>query len=427
MTGLTRASLDFEFAVLELIMLVHCHQHDAGRPKEHRLETWRLAFPPGSTEGNVREVPVERLIRKALEPLSAKCIAHGNGGACEGRIGGWKVQNCERTIQELIKQEIYSDDAKLEFLLKVLEWNRTCNIHQSSEQFTWVVAWKRNIMAVLPLPIPRSDQTVVSNAPNEPQPSSRAQPDPRIVKTSLTGKRAVPITQAIAQVSPNPQAPPCPTISPGVDPALYWPKAYDLSRFNILPHANEDTSPKHSHKLIRAEISRLLDARDLRNGYVYSYEVEGNEGYVKIGYTTRTLKQRHDDWSFDCNRQTKPLYPSPAQVATAISNAEGAAAAPAVLIPHARRVEALCHAELDHRRIRIYCNACLKQHIEWFEVSAIEVTAVIQKWSRWVSTQPYELLQLRSKSKWKLKAIEVQRTSKFEQFMREIAVVPASP
>lgn len=291
MMDLTRASPNFASAVLKLVKLVHCYQHDAGRPREHRLGTWRLSFPPGSAENNVPEVSIERFVRKALEPLCTECIAHGNGGACKRRIGGWKMQNCERTIQELIKQEIYSDDAKLEFLLKVLEWNRTCNIHQSSEQFIWVVAWKKNIMAVLPSPIARSDQTLVSKAPNEPQTSSRVEPGPLIVTNSLTGKRAVPV----AQVLPNPRAPPGPTISPGVDPALYRPKAYESSRFNILPHANQDASPTRSHKLIRAEINRLLDARDLRDGYVYSYEVEGNEGYVKVGYTTRLLKERHDE------------------------------------------------------------------------------------------------------------------------------------
>lgn len=423
MTGLTRASPDFEPAVLKLVMLVHCHQHDAGRPKERRLEVWRLEFPPGSADGTMPKVSVERLIRKALEPLSAECIAHGNGCACEVRIGGWKVQNCEKTLQKLIKQEIYSDNAKLEFLLQVLEWNRTCNTHQSSRQFMWVAAWKKSIMAVLPLPMPLGGQTLASNAPNDPQYSPRVQTDPLIAMTPLMTRRAVLIVQAL----PSLRAPPGPTISPDADPALYWPKAYDSSCFNILQHANHDASPTRSDKLIRAAISRLLDARDLRDGYVYSYEVEGNEGYVKIGYTTRPVTERHDEWSFDCNRQTKPLYPSPAQAAATIPSAKDAAAAPAVLVPHARRVEALCHAELDHRRIRMYCGACLKQHIEWFDVSAIEVTAVIQKWSRWMATQPYELLQLRNKSKWTLKASEVQRTLRFEQFMREIAVVPAPP
>jgi hypothetical protein len=72
----------------------------------------------------------------------------------------------------------------------------------------------------------------------------------------------------------------------------------------------------------------------------------------------------------------------------------------------------------------MYCSACLKPHVEWFKVSDAEATAVIQKWSRWIATHPYELLQLRGRSKWSLKSAEVQRTLRFEQFMGEIAVVP---
>jgi hypothetical protein len=356
----------------KLIILVHCHQHKADQPTERRLEAWRLAFSLGGADGSVPEVSVERLIRKALKPFSAECITQG----CRERVGGQKVQNCERTVQELIKQEIYSDNAKLGFLLKVLEWNRTCTTHHSSTQLTCVAAWKESVMEVLPLTIPLGDRALASNAG--------------------------------------------PTNSPDADPALYWSKAYDSSPFNILVHANHDVNSK----LIRHQLSRPLAACDLRAGYIYAYKVEGNKDYVKIGYTTRPVKERHNEWSFDCNRLTLPLNPSPAQTTTTIPSTKETAVAPAVLIPHACRVEALCHAELNHRRITIYCGACLKDHIEWFEVSAIEVMAVIQKWSGWMATQPYELLQLRDKSKWTLKADEVQRTLRFEQFMRGIAVVP---
>jgi hypothetical protein len=372
MTGLTCASPDFESAVHKLIVLVHCYQHKAGQSTERRLEAWRLAFSPGSADGSVPEVSVERLIKKALKPQSTECIIQG----CKERIGGQKVQNCEKTVQGLIKQILYSDNAKLEFLLKVLEWNRTCTTHQSSRHFACVATWKESIMEVLSMLVPLGDQALASNAG--------------------------------------------PTTSPDADPALYWSKAYDSSPFNILARAKHYVNPK----LIRDQISRPLLACDLCEGQVYAYEVKGNKGYVKIGYTTRPVTERHDEWSFDCNRQTLPLYPSPAQASAGISSTQEAAVAPTVLIPHARRVEALCHAELNHRRIRMYCGACLKPHIEWFEVSVIEVTAVIQKWSRWMATQPYELLQLRDRSEWTLKAGEVERTSRFKQFMRVIAVVP---
>ncbi|ORX91140.1 hypothetical protein BCR34DRAFT_650422 [Clohesyomyces aquaticus] len=193
-------------------------------------------------------------------------------------------------------------------------------------------------MAVLPLPMSPDDRAVASNAPNNLQARPTAQAGPLVVlNPSMTEKKAV----AVVHVLPSPGALSGPVISPDVDPALYWPKAYDSSPSNIIAHANHHASPTHPHKLICGEISRLLDARDLRDGYVYAYEVEGSEGYVKICGATE------------------------------------AAAAPAVLVPHTRRVEALCHTEFDHRLIRMYCRACLKQHVEWFEVSVIEVTAVI--------------------------------------------------
>jgi hypothetical protein len=423
MMDMTCASPDFESAMLRLVMLVHCYQHDAGRPKERRLEAWRLAFPPGSADGSVPQVSVERLIKKVLEPFSAVCIANSNGWVCKEKIGGWKVQNCDRTLQELIKPETYSDDAKLEFLLKVMEWNRTCDTHQSVKHFTWVATWKKTIVGVLPLPTPLGDQALTRNTSNEPQACPNVQADSLLATTPLmTEKRAVLITQVL----PSPRASPGPTISPDANPALYWPKAYDLSPFNILAHANHDASPTSSYKGIREKISSLLAANEFDPGYVYSYEVEGNKGYVKIGFTSRPVTKRHDEWSFECNRQTKPLYPFPAQAAAATSSAKKAAAVQDVLVPHARRVEALCHAELAHRSIRMYCSACMKQHIEWFEVSASEVAAVVQKWSRWMATRPYEQLQLRGRAKWTLKMSELQRTFKFEQFMREIAVVPAA-
>jgi hypothetical protein len=124
-----------------------------GQPSERRLEAWRLAFSPGSADGSVPEVSVERLIRKVLKPLSAECIREG----CKEKIGGQKVQNCERTIQELTKQELYSDNDKLRLLLRVLVWNKTCTTHYSSTQFACVAAWKESIIEILPLTVPLGD------------------------------------------------------------------------------------------------------------------------------------------------------------------------------------------------------------------------------------------------------------------------------
>jgi hypothetical protein len=144
------------------------------------------------------------------------------------------------------------------------------------------------------------------------------------------------------------------------------------------------------------------------------------------------VTDRHYELSFKCNRQTKSLYlPAattniPSGAAATTPAVKPVVVATAVLVLHARRIELLCRAELGHRHIRILFGTCLKQHIEWFDVPAAEVTAVIQKWSSWMATRPCELLQLRYRPKWVLKTCKVQRTLRTEQFKQELAVVPAT-
>jgi hypothetical protein len=98
-------------------------------------------------------------------------------------------------------------------------------------------------------------------------------------------------------------------------------------------------------------------------GYVYAYEVEGNKGFVKIGYTTRSIKVRSAQWRIQCDRAPKVLYPL----------------GPTKKIPHANRVEGLCLAELKHRNMIVICEACPRRHIEWLQIPATEAIAVIQK------------------------------------------------
>jgi hypothetical protein len=107
-----------------------------------------------------------------------------------------------------------------------------------------------------------------------------------------------------------------------------------------------------------------VNSDDLKDGYVYMCEVEGNERFVRIGYTCRTLEKRHREWKLDCNRLSKVLYPPS-------SNPQR--------VPNGHRVEALCHTELDHRRMGIYYTGFLKRHIEWFEIAAADAIMVIQK------------------------------------------------
>ncbi|KAK5698445.1 hypothetical protein LTR17_023649 [Elasticomyces elasticus] len=258
MTAMMCVDPSFPDALRELVMLVHCHQHDAGRPKDSRFEAWKLALAPTNSAPGELKLSVEQRIDELLGPLSAECLADVNG----------------------------------------------------------------------------------------------------------------------------------------------WTS-----------YASHVANPWNSQGLIRAEISRPLAADDVHDGYVYAYGVEGNDGFIKIGYTRRPIVEQLHEWSFHCNRRTKLLYPSNAAIDPGGTPSDASVAelgTPTTLVPHARRLDALCHAELDHRRIRIYCNGCLKLHIEWFDVSAEEVIAIILKWSKWMATRPYKILSLKSRPKWVLKAGERQ-------------------
>ncbi|KAE9369901.1 DUF1766-domain-containing protein [Stipitochalara longipes BDJ] len=205
---------------------------------------------------------------------------------------------------------------------------------------------------------------------------------------------------------PTPRNSPSLTPDLALDPAAFWPETFDTTPFDISSRCNKLANYTSSYHLIQNQIKRPLNNIDQKDGYVYLYEVEGNSGFVKLGYTSRNIEVRHQEWNFDCNRVSIGLYPIPSNSAIPVRNA--------------RRVEALCHAELDHRRIKIDCKACLKQHVEWFEVSPADAIAVFQKWSKWAATLPYERSRLRSGA-WELKYEERQKIQNIGQFMRELA------
>ncbi len=385
MTSLTQSSPTLEAELDKLVMLVHCYLHNRGYPKEDRIGDWTNVFPIG--EGK----PVVQQIRKVLGRVSTKCIGVTvKKKRCEKKIGGQKVQHCARTIDEIVKPEVYLDDAYLDGLLKVLETNMYCSIHIRKQGLKEVASWKSSIVLIRKAAGLELVQGIAApeGIGGEPQGSGK-------LPTEESGGPA-PITRRL----------PTPDFDRDLD--KFWPEAYDTTAFDITERSEGLTDYKISYALIKGELTRPLDPRptnsEVKEGYVYVFQAEGNKGFVKIGYTARSVTLRHEEWKFDCNRDTKLLYPSPL--------------VSAALVPNAHRVEKLCHAELDHRRIRIYCKACLKQHIEWFEISPAEAIAVVEKWSKWMATMPYES----EKKGWTLKEEEKPRVDDIDSFMRGISV-----
>jgi hypothetical protein len=403
MITLTRSSPELEAELHKLVMLVHCNCHDCGDPKVSRIDDWTTAFPIGDDDTKL-VVSVEKQIKRALGQLSTQCIGETVQQRCKLRIGGQKVQNCTKTIDEIVKPEVLLDDAYLDSLLEVLETNMYCHIHIDKRPLKNVALWKSSIVEIRKQADSELVQSIESKAPEGTESQTRAS------NNQETGSLSIKMSHELIMPNPGPSTPRnLRSLSPDFnrDPAKFWPETYDTTPFDIIEKSDRVADYKSSYTKVQSEVKKSLDSKDQKDGDVYLYEVEGNKGFVKIGYTGRSTETRHKEWSFDCNRDSKVLYPGSSTV-----------------VQNARRVEALCHAELAHRRIRIYCRSCLKQHIEWFEISPAEGIAVIQKWSKWMTTCPYQSNPPRSE--WTLKKEEKQRVLDIDQFMEEISIAAES-
>ncbi|KZF22292.1 DUF1766-domain-containing protein [Xylona heveae TC161] len=401
LTTFTKSSPELEDKLRKLVGLVHCKWHVDPKWKEDRVERWTSVFPPGA-DGTKPYMDIGKQIRKALGPITPCCIVEkGLGKICELEIGGQKVQNCQRTVQMIVEQEIYNrKDVYLDYLLRVLEVNQFCVAHKKYPLKNWesrkasIVEILKNSGAELVEPI--DDNTPeTADHPGGSSPCQGTEATLTSQDKDNSKKHIVPTSTRSRFVPPDLEK----------DPADFWPAEYDITPFDIIERSSQLSNYKSSYEEVRKQMREELDSIDREDGYVYLYEVEGNNEFVKIGYTGRTPDVRHEEWEFTCNRVPKALYPVPFD--------------PKMKVPNARRVEALCHAELRHRQIRHYCKLCDKQHLEWFEISPAEAIAIIRKWSEWMRTQPYRLLSLRNKDMWILKHEERARSYNMDKFMKE--------
>lgn len=109
------------------------------------------------------------------------------------------------------------------------------------------------------------------------------------------------------------------------------------------------------------------------------YSRKSSPGYVKIGWTARSVDERLAQWS-ECGYTPIELF-----------RAAG--------VPYAQRVETLTHYELikEWRREQS-CKGCLKnkgksvRHQEWFEVSQERAIQILSAWVElFKKAHPYEL------------------------------------
>ena len=147
---------------------------------------------------------------------------------------------------------------------------------------------------------------------------------------------------------------------------------------NFMPYCPTTTSRLSPAECIRQKLQQRLSPSDMTDGYVYMYWYPGKFGFVKIGYTGKSIPVRLAEWKAQCK------HAADAYLEDGLPQE--------IRVPHARRVETLVHAELKDRRVREEnCPGCRGNHIEWFDVSAQTARKVIKKWSDWMlTTRPYE-------------------------------------
>lgn len=389
--SLTQSSVEFKGELDKLARLVHCKLHNNSFSRRTRIGVWMEEFPTGDDPFIV----AERRIRKALALESTICIGKvKKGSRCKKGIGGQRVKNCVLTLDEIVKPHTYRHDSHLDGFLKVLETNMYCGRHTEKKAFQNVAFWKSSIVKII-------DQSL----------SKLAESD----TTEDAGERTGASTQLGHLESPSASRSDGLILGSGSlsipnfegDLSAFWRASYDTSPFEITEKSKKPFTHESLHENVKSKMMSELDNKDLGDGYIYLYEVDGNPGFVKIGFTTVSVEDRLRKWKFECNRDPKTLYP----------NASGGG----TTVPNARRVEALCHAELEHRRVSIFCPNCLKPHTEWFETTSAKAIEVIEKWSYWMKTLPYQSVQVKNEVKWTIKGEERERTRDMDRFIMKIS------
>ena len=374
----------------KLVELVHCYQHRRGYVKQIRLDSWTEVLPSGPNRAS-HGTSIERKIELCFGRIGTQCIGTtGENKRCKIPIGGQKAQNCTKTIEKISRAEVYLNDIDLDYFLRILATNRLCHLHTKQSLPNELKLWKERIGDVLeraslvPHRLKQSgitDNSQGQDSTTEPLAKIHTEETDILSSTSLK-KTSMSLPKSVYPVK---------------NLVTYWPDQCDKTAFDIVERGGRPDDHEASYNGVRRQMMKRLSADDQKNGYVYVYEVEGNKGFVKIGYTTRSIRKRHEEWGFDCNRKSTPLFPIPA--------------VKAALVPNAHRVEKLCHAELKHRQAIIYCQGCLKTHEEWFELLPTDAIAVIEKWSAWMKKVPYHPDRL------SLKQEEVRKASDMNKFM----------
>lgn len=362
-----------EETLRELAQRIHCQCHTGKIYIELRINKWWQAMPADKA-GRPRTLPTHRSLR-VLEYEFPTCCTGFNKSLnnCGYKLRGEKMLESARLMDQIITCVTAPRTGEsLGSLLESLKASLLCPFHDKrrirSQQGQWILeqqdSWitrlevfENDCRAALEESNQRIRRATPEPTPSAPQPSAGLQTPPATPRHAIGSRDA---------------------------------RGLDTSAFILFPKS-EALSKEEIRKSVQGIATETLDqTTKSRNqseknpGYLYAYQVDGNKGFVKIGYTTRDPKLRHAEWQGDCHRKMTVVHQSPE-------------------IPHAWRAERLVHAELLNQLVRVDCKACRKQHKEWFEIPKDKAIEVIEKWTTWMMDEPYHEIVTRAGSRWSLK------------------------
>ncbi|KAH8707788.1 hypothetical protein HC256_009958 [Beauveria bassiana] len=369
------SSLQLETHLDSLAQLAHCQYHDHPPFREARISDWLKVLP-----GGPRPPSLQRRLRLILGPAPVKCTSvTKDGNHCRNNIAQARKSDAQKTVRKMIEMAMGSieQDSSITLLAEVWQHYTLCHAHLKysfKTQDDWVKRLEEFCMAC------------------------QSEMNSRIEEEKLKAKEATTANDKADEII---LASPPPTPRSRLvhkSPRTFWDGVYETSQFKILGKYEVINKSLFTADMVAREQLNTEDDKsknEIKDGFVYLYQVSGNDNLVKIGFTTGQVAQRLESWKKDCHREPAQLYPAPDAVCKAV--------------PHAHRVERLVHAELMEHRVRVYCEPCEKQHVEWFKVSVKHAVAVIEKWSLWIQRRPYEKRETRQSVKWSLKAEEAKR------------------
>ena len=159
------------------------------------------------------------------------------------------------------------------------------------------------------------------------------------------------------------------------------------------PYDNSElSSTRIKHNVFALLQKDLGMSKDPGQGYVYALSMEQYPGYIKIGRTSVSIVERQKSIE-RCVRyklhvfNQNDFYP----------------------VPNYERVENLTHEELRNERRKFAC-PCRKKapgsdpsmHDEWFAISEAKAAEVVDRWRKWMYSNPYTELKMRSAEQLKI-------------------------